>query len=271
MWVFGLATTIVMLSLWGRAVVSDQESLADSASSVVASGFVEERVEGWLGEVLVEATELGGDESASAASRIVSDPAVAAVIDGLARDLVAGALDPDAPEVRIDPDEVIAPVLSTVADVLSDEGVSIDTAALIATAAASPDVVLAAGALEETSSVVADSRAALSIAVVAGLVAMVLSGGTAVVMSGQRPRQLRLLATRILVSGLTFAVLLRLGAWAVDPSGGRSSVGALLSDQLWVPLLVAAIGAVLGAVAWSQRRAKGSPDTEPEPQVLVEV
>lgn len=270
MWVFGLATTIVMLSLWGRAVVSDQESLADSASAVVSSGFVEARIERWLGDALDEATDLGDERAALSARRIVSDPAVDAVIEGVARDLVAGALDPNASEVRLDLDEIIAPVLPTIAGVLADEGVPLDAAGVVAAVADTPDVVFSTAAVEETASAVADSRAAMSIAVVVGLLVMSVSGAGAVVLSEDRRRQLRILATRLAVSGLTFAALLRLGAWAVDPSGGRSPVAVLLTGQIWVPLGVAAVGAVLGAIAWSQRRATGPPVVESEPRVLAD-
>jgi cytochrome bd-type quinol oxidase subunit 2 len=99
----------------------------------------------------------------------------------------------------------------------------------------------------------AAARTALTRVMAVGIAAMVLAGALAVVMSGDRRRQIRGLAVRVAVSAATFAVVLRVGAWAVDPSGGRSPLAAggavVLGAKGHVPAFVAAVATVAAALA----------------------
>ena len=72
---------------------------------------------------------------------------------------------------------------------------------------------------------------------------------------------LRTLSMRVLLSALSFAVLFRLGAWALDPNGGRSPVATggsiVLESNGHVFIIIAAVAAVVGGigawVAWRRR------------------
>jgi hypothetical protein len=76
--------------------------------------------------------------------------------------------------------------------------------------------------------------------------AMLLAGATAVALSDDRVRMARSLAVKLAVSGFTFAIVLRLGAWAVDPGGGRAPFAAggavLLRSNGGVLLTIAGVG-----------------------------
>ena len=65
---------------------------------------------------------------------------------------------------------------------------------------------------------------------------------------------MRSLVIRIGVSAVTFAIIFRVGAWAVDPAGGRSPIGAggavLLKSNGHILAIVAAAAAVAaGAIS----------------------
>ena len=90
---------------------------------------------------------------------------------------------------------------------------------------------------------------------------MLLSGVAAVALAEERARQVRGLAVRVGVSAATFAVLLRLGAWALDPGGGRSPLAAggavILSSSGHVLVIAALIAggiAVFATIGVNRRR-----------------
>jgi len=89
---------------------------------------------------------------------------------------------------------------------------------------------------------------------VIGLGGMLLAGGAALVLNEDRVRQLRSLAIRIGVSAMTFAIIIRIGAWAVDPAGGRSPIaagGAVVLKSNGHILAAVAVGAATAATAIS--------------------
>ncbi|MGB7861106.1 MAG: hypothetical protein WBM90_11465, partial [Acidimicrobiia bacterium] len=53
-WVFGLAVTVMLISLWGRAVVVDTDALADAAAPLSGSATVIEMFTDWLTDEFVD-------------------------------------------------------------------------------------------------------------------------------------------------------------------------------------------------------------------------
>ena len=96
---------------------------------------------------------------------------------------------------------------------------------------------------------------------------MLLFGGAAIMLNRDRIRQLRALAIRVGVSAITFAIVIRIGGWAVDPAGGRSPIaagGAVLLKSNGHILASVAVGAAVIAAAMSVillRRRRPKPTT----------
>ena len=110
----------------------------------------------------------------------------------------------------------------------------------------------------------------LSKVVVIGLAGMLLSGAAAVALADERIRQLRALVIRVGISAISFAVIIRIGGWAVDPEGGRSPIaagGAVLLRSNGHVLAAVALGTAVVAAGMSiflLRRRRSQPAT-PEP------
>jgi hypothetical protein len=98
----------------------------------------------------------------------------------------------------------------------------------------------------------------LSLAAALAAVALLAFGGGAVAVSPDRRAAVRHLAYRLTLTSLSLAVMLRLGSWIADPSGGatpvRAGLSALLASHTQVPLLMAGLAAAVGAGAVVTRR-----------------
>ena len=55
LWLFGIATSIVLIGLWGRTVAVDQVTLEASTRAVLESEIVNDRVADWLGDAVAAA------------------------------------------------------------------------------------------------------------------------------------------------------------------------------------------------------------------------
>lgn len=261
LWAFGLATTIVLVSVWGRAVTADEVTLAESADAVLASGYVDERVESWVGDALVAATAVSPDRTGAVAERVLASPEFSTARADVVDQLVAAALDPSAGTVTIEPADAFADVVDVTVEALAAEGVAVEPAVVATGLAALPPVTLDDVGLGGIDGGVAGTRTFLTRAFLAGLAVVAAAAAAAVATSRQRTRQVRDLATRVAVSGVSFAIFLRVGAWATDPAAGRSPIAAggsvLLGSHGHVPLWVAGVAtgvALVAAVTVRRRR-----------------
>jgi len=98
----------------------------------------------------------------------------------------------------------------------------------------------------------------LGTAALLGMLLMLLSGWAYVTAYRDRMRALRSLLSRFALGALSFAVLLKLGAWIVDPDGGRAPVNESLShlaDSKWVvPLTLGLVSSGAAILVWLFRR-----------------
>jgi hypothetical protein len=90
------------------------------------------------------------------------------------------------------------------------------------------------------------------------------------------------LATRVVLSALSFAILFRVGSWALDPQRGGSPIagaGSILLASNSSVFLVAALGgsllsAIVGWLLW-RRRGAGTPvlpdETDADTKELVSI
>lgn len=252
-WVYGIATTIVLMALWGRSVAADEATLAESAEAVLASGYVHDRVDAWATEALAATVDASPAAVAPVVDRIAASPELDAALDGAFDDIVDAALAPTGQPLVVDVSTLLDDVVPVAEAAFADAGLPVEASALRNAVDGAPDVVLTDDDLAAAASATLTTRAVLTRAVLVGLGVMAAAGAMALATSEDRLRQARDLATRIALSGLGFAVFLRVGAWAVDPSGGRSPIGAggsvLLGSNGHVPLLAAGVGVVGVVVA----------------------
>ncbi|MEX1286318.1 MAG: hypothetical protein AB1Z57_00115 [Acidimicrobiia bacterium] len=266
LWAFGLATTIVLVSVWGRAVAADEVTLAESADAVLASGYVDERVESWVGDALAAATAVSPDRTGAVVERVLATSEFATARAEVVDQLVAAALDPTSGTVTIEPADAFSGVVDVTVEALAAEGVAVEPAVVATGLAALPPVTLDEVGLGGLDGGVAGTRTFLTRAFLAGLAMVAAAAAAAVATSRQRTRQVRDLATRVALSGVSFAIFLRVGAWATDPAAGRSPVAAggsvLLGSNGHVPLWVAGVAtgvALVAAVAVRRRRSPSRP------------
>ena len=256
-WVFGLASTVLLVGIWGRAVVVDTNELAESLSPLAASDAVSERISSWLEAELVESGADGPGASAIA-DEVLAHPQVGPVLEHLVAEGVEAAASADPTGATLDVAGILMPATGQITAGLIQAGVPV-TPAQVETAVAQLDPLVIRDAAERpfigASSPLATN---LGTAALLGGSLMLLAGSAYVAMSRDRMRALRGLLTRFALGALSFAVFLRIGAWLVDPEGGRAPFResfSLLADSKWmVPLTFGLVSLSAAAIAWMFRR-----------------
>jgi len=259
-WVFSVCTTLLLIGLWGRAVASDQVTLEESTRAVLESELVNDRVVAWLGEGFAAAEARSGSDAARLADRLEAAPEMQLAVDNLIDVVVTAALAPPGESSVIDVATVLAPVMPIVLESMDQADAAIGLDSIQSTVDELSAVVLPAPAGDEPVSVAAGAVSVLSTVVIMAVIGMLITAGAAMWLSAEPIAQLRALAIRLSVSAVTFAVILRAGSWAVDPSGGRSPIaagGAVLLASNGLLLALVALGAGAGAgvlTLWVRRR-----------------
>ena len=262
MWVFGLSTTLLSVGLWGRAVTVDEQTVTESAIAVVDAEVAQDRIYEWIEGAISQSQAIGSADAEAAIAQLRQRPEFETAIDNVIGSFV-GALfaGPGEPAV-IDLEAAVAPAVPVVVEQLSSQGVPVDEAALRAALDDASVVELDTGAAADLAEAVEDARSLLSRVVVFAFFTMVASAAAALALSKERYAMLRTLSIRVLLSSLSFAVLFRLGAWALDPNGGSSpiaSVGSVLFGSnghvfLFIAVAAAVVGSADGWVAWRRKR-----------------
>jgi hypothetical protein len=249
-WVFGLAATVLLGGVWGRAVVVDTNELVDTLSPLAASELVAGRISAWL-ESELAGSGVGEAEAAAAARQILSHPAVGPVVEQLVAEGVEAAATGDPGGTSVDVAGILIPATGQITTGLNEAGVPV-TEEQVGTALTRLDPITIRDAADQPLVGAGSPLASgLGTAAILGAILMTISGTAYVVMSRDRVKAARALVTRFALGALSFAVILRIGSWLVDPAGGRAPFResiALLADSKWmVPLTIglAAAGAAL--------------------------
>lgn len=254
LWLFGLFTTVLLIGMWGRSVTTSERTIEDGTRAVLESDTVSDRITAWIADgIETSAGELPDGVATDAAGAVWRRPETQGVLATAVDRLVEAALAPPGNDVPIDLSELLRPVAPVVVGELGERGISVSSEAVAAALEAAPTIMLTTEGERGFSSMVADARALLTNVVAVGLAGMVVSAIVVIFLAEERLRQLRSLALRVVVSALTFAILLRIGAWALDPRGGRSPLAAggavVLASSGHVLVFAAVIAAVIATVA----------------------
>ncbi len=256
---FGFASTVLLVGIWGRAVVIDTEELAESLSPMAASEVVVDRFTTWMVD------ELGGAgldpvTAESAAEQVLETPAVTSALSNLLFEVVEAAASSDPNGATVDAAAVFAPAVPGITARLVEVGVSVDEEQ-VASAVADLDPIVVRQPQEQVL-VGPDSEVAAKLGTAVGLavVAMLIAGWAYVGVSLDRRKAMRSLLNRFALGALSFAIFLRIGSWILDPGGGRAplleSLGRVAASKWMVPLamgLVAGVGALF-FLAFKRRR-----------------
>lgn len=251
LWVYGIAVTVTLVSLWGRAVVVDTALVAEAAADSATAGPVAALVEQWLQRELVE---LGTGPGNQVIGGVSDDPEVAAVVADLVRAVVLAAAVPPGEEAVVDVSELLQPAVPAITRNMEANGVGVDERAVAAYVASLDPLVVRSH--ESPPPVGRSSGAARSLylATVVGILTMAASGSAALWMAEDRRAMGKSLLSRLGLGALGFAIMFKLGAWILDPGAGRApfrtAAARLVGAKLWIPTMVAAFA---GAGVWGLR------------------
>jgi hypothetical protein len=272
LWAFGLATTLLLVGLWGRALTADQETLVRSTGEVLSAEVVTQRVYDWIGDGIAVAAGVPETDVRRAIDALASSPEADRAVSALVADTVAMFLAPPGTNASVDVLGALGPLVPDIVSELGDRGADVSEETVVAALADLDAVEIETGEAGDIAVVAREAHNVLTAGVLVAFFALVVAGSMAVALSYDRVAMVRSLGTRLAFSALSFAVLFRIGGWALDSDGGRSPImrgGAIMiGSNQHIFLIVAAVGAVTAgtaAAAWrlSPRRTR--------PQASVEV
>ena len=262
MWVFGLSTTLLLLGLWGRAVTIDQVTVEESAQAVVDADVAQDRIYDWIEAAIVQSSDAGSADASVLVESWRNRPEFNAAIDNIIGDFVGALFAEPGSTAVIDIGDAIAPALPVILDDLAEQSVPVEESVLVEALDDASVLELDTGGAATVSTIVEEARGILTRVVLVAFLMMALSAIAALILADENYAMLRTLAVRVTLSAISFAILFRLSAWALDPSGGRSPIAAggsiVLGSNGYVFLVIAGVAAAIGAVgawvAWQRRR-----------------
>ena len=263
LWAFGLATTLLLIGLWGRAVTFDRPTVQEAVQSIISAEVASDRIYSWIEDGVISSTDVDPE----IAERVVSDlrerPEVQAALGSLVDEFVGALFTAEGEVAALDLTHALAPVVPLVVSELAGHDIPVDEGALAEAIAEAEAIDLDTGDAAAAVRVVGNARSLLSLIVVLSALALALTGLSAIWLSEERLAMVRTLATRIVLSSLSFAVLFRLGSWVLDPERGGSPVAAggsiLLGSNAEVFISIAlGAAAISGGVGWLVQRRRRS-------------
>lgn len=259
-WIFGLAVSVFLISMWGRSVVSDGDTLAQAAEPLSATNQVAAIVSNWLREEMIDAG-FPADAARTAADDVVGSPGLAGAMGRLTVEVTRAAASPGPGEAVVDAAAILLPAVPDLTRALSmATGSPIDESSVAAAVSSlDPIVVVAEG---QSRAVGPSSTAAsrLGVASVLALSTMAVVGWALVATTDEeRLVELRKLLNRVALGALSFTVMLRLGSWVLSPRGGRAPVSEAMSvitaSKWMVPFIVSLSAGTLALAAHETKRA----------------
>ncbi len=263
MWAFGLATSLFLIGLWGRTVAIDTATIEESTRTIIDADVAKDRINAWLEDGLAAASATDSETAHSVAESIQDSPEYTATVDAIIDQFIEGLFAPEGAGPILDIDQTVAPLVPVVVSEFEERDVAVDTDRIEGVLDAAGTIELDAGEAATVAAVINDARVFLTQVVVVALAAMVLTGAVAMSLVDRRFLMLRTLATRVGLAAASYALILRIASWALDPARGRSPIaggGSVLlgSNGQVLLLLAAAASVVAGFGGWVAWRRKGS-------------
>lgn len=263
LWAFGLATTTLLVGVWGHSVTSDATTLSESALAALDPDTVSGQIAAWMER---EAGSLPGVPRATIASVIqgvASSPPARVALESVVADIIGASAAPAGSETMIDVASAIEPLRPVLVASLEESGIPASPAEVDGFLRQIDGLVLTSQARTGATGAISMARSTLTTVMLVGASGLIVFATLALRLSDDRSRMLRSLANRLVVSSLTFALFLRIGAWAVDPRGGRSPLRAsgavLLASNTRAVMVTAAAGFLVSVVTSAAiRRARRS-------------
>lgn len=265
-WIFGIAISVLFGALWGRAVVIDTDQLGESLRPISETGEVAKAFSNWMTTALVDAG-VPEDEADDATQAALVTSAVSTALEGLVVDVVEAAATDGVDGGSVDVAAALSPAVPSLAISLQASGISVSEPQVAGIVADLDPLVIREP--DEAAIVGGSSRLAtrLGTAVLVAIVAQIVFGSLYIFAGADRLQRLKTLLTRFALTGMSFAVLLKLGSWVLDPSGGRAPISetlSLLADSKWViPAMVGVAGAIAAVMVWLVRASVTPPPPRP--------
>jgi hypothetical protein len=275
-WAFGISLSVLLVSIWGRAVVTDTDALAESLAPLAQTDAVVEFVADWMGDEMVE-SGIPPEMVDPTVRYFVESSAVGEAADELAAEVVAAAASTDPEGSSIDVRALLAPAVPEVILGLGGLGIETTEATVRGVVEGLEPMTIRAADQPAWVGPASETASRLGTASLLAVVALLVFGWGFVALSEDRVSGLRSLFQRVAVGALSFGVFLRLSAWVIDPSGGRAPIPQTISnlaESKWlIPLQFAVVAAT---VAWAiyltrrwMRRGGASPSSTPQPDALT--
>jgi len=271
LWAFGFATSMLLIGMWGRAVTIDSGTIRDSAAAGIDSDLATERVYTWLEAGIATATGVDEASARSVATAVAERPEFSHAVDVIVDDFIAGLFAEQGERTAVDLEQALAPLVPVVAAEAQRLDIPVEAGRLSSALDEAGSIELDTGEAASVVTVVDEARTFLTKVVMLAAFLLFITGALAVVLSEKRYAMVRSLSTRVVISALSYALMFRVAAWALDPSKGRSPIldgGSVLigsNGHVFViaALVAATIGTWGGYVAWRRARAKRVADAAP--------
>ena len=267
-WVFGLALSVLLISVWGRAVVSDSEALGEALSPLAGSSAIAGQFADWMGEEMSTSgvTETEADQLVMA---MLDDSVVDDALDRLVAAVVEAAATPGVAGASVDVAEAVSPAIPEVTAQLASSGVHVSENDVRRSLDRLGPLVIREPGVAPAIGPESPVAARLGAASVLALIVMSLAAWAYARSKGDRIAAVRSLLTRIALSALSFGLMLRLGSWVLDPSGGRAPVTeaiAGVAGAKWTtPVVIGLVAAAAASGIWLARRRVRRVAVSPEP------
>lgn len=266
-WGFGFATTLLLIGMWGRTVTVDSSTVSEAAKTVVDAEVATERIYDWLEAGIATATGAAPASVEDVSAAIAQRPEFEAAVDAVVDEFVAGLFAEPGTEAVVDVESALDPLVPVVVAEAARRDVPVEAEQIERALDAASMVALDTGQGATVATAVRETRTFLSVVVVLAAAAMAVTAVVAVALSDKRYAMVRTLSVRVLISAMTYALVFRVAAWALDPQRGRSPVlnggSVLLGSNGHVFLIAAVLAAVVGAwggfIAWRRSQVRTVP------------
>jgi len=251
LWAFGLATSLFLIGMWGRTVSVDSATIEESARTVIDADIATERINAWFEDGLAAAAATDSATVHTVAEEIQATPQYSAAVDVIIAQFIDSLFVADGETSVLNLEDVLTPLVPVVVAEFEQRDVPVDPDRIEGVLDAAAAIELDAGEAASVVAVVEDARVFLSQVILVALAAALLTATIAVYLSEERFAMVRTLATRVVMSALSYAVIFRLASWALDPTRGRSPIaggGSVLLGSNGQVFLALAAGAGVVAV-----------------------